>query len=137
MFGAGVIVNRCSFTNNQANRASGYGVVPTGGALRAGEGAGLRMDSCNFTTNTALMGGAVCVTDASMSATNTVFRRNNVTSDGVGGAVAIELSPGKDIPVINAPNTLGNLVFQCVSCSFVKNYGALRGGPISEWVFRV
>ena len=41
----------------------------------------------------------------------------------------IELSPGKEILVINTLATLGNLVFQWDDGTVTKNDGALRGGP--------
>ena len=80
-----------------------------------------------FLSNRADVGGAVFVHDGSFEGESLNFSRNTVYVGGVGGAVAVEISKGKNIPFLTTTNNQ-KILFQCDVCNFERNNGSLAGG---------
>ena len=91
-------------------------------------GSSIECKNSTFESNKANVGGAAFVRDASLFVINTNFTQNAVLSRGVGGAVAMEISKGQDVPVLNSVNRSSNIIFQCDVCDFQGNNGSLAGG---------
>ena len=95
-------------------------------------GSSMECKYSQFLSNSADVGGAVLIRDGSFEGERMNFTRNAVQPRGVGGAVAVEISRGKDIPVLNSVGrqrqTPRSIVFQCDYCNFEKNNGSLAGG---------
>ena len=131
MIGAGVKVYGCTFDSNTAVANSTSQATPFlgyGGAVNIQTGSSVECKYTQFLSNSADVGGAVIVRDGSFEGEHVNFSRNAVHPRGVGGGVAIEISRGKDIPVLNSGNQIRNTVFQCDHCNFEKNNGSLAGG---------
>ena len=80
-----------------------------------------------FLSNRADVGGAVSVHDGSFEGESLNFSRNAVYEGGVGGAAAVEVSKGKNIPFLTIVNNQ-KILFQCDMCDFERNNGSLAGG---------
>ena len=91
----------------------------------------MKCNSSLFLSNRADVGGAAFVRDGTFEAEGVNFTRNSVQPRGVGGAVGVEISKGKDIPFINSAYRLRSIVFQCEFCNFEKNNGSLAGGQLT------
>ena len=100
--------------------------------MRVDGGAVLQIEDSRLVENSANIGGAVSVNDASLETNRVTFTENEARKEevggGVGGAVALEVSPDKDIPVLNTETFFMNVIFEAVQCSFDKNFATLRGG---------
>ena len=111
-----------------------------GGAINIQTGSSVDCKSSQFLSNNADVGGAMFVRDGSFKGEHVNFTRNAVQSGGVGGAAAVEISKGKDIPTLNSDyglrnsdyGLLRNIVCQCEFCNFEKNNGSLAGGHLTH-----
>ena len=131
MVGSAAKVHGCTFESNIAVANSTSQATPFlgyGGAINIQTGSSVECKGSQFLSNRADVGGAVLVRDGSFEGEAVNFTRNSVQPRGVGGAVAVEISRGKDIPVLNSANRIRNIVFQCQFCNFNKNNGSLAGG---------
>ena len=131
MIGSAAKVYECTFDSNTAVANSTSQTTPSlgyGGAINIQTGSSVECKGSQFLSNRADVGGAVFVRDGSFEGDRVNFTRNSVQPGGVGGAVAVEISRGKDIPVLNSGNRIRNIVFQCEFCNFRKNNGSLAGG---------
>ena len=90
-------------------------------------GATVECNATSFTLNRADVGGAVFVKDGSFDGDLLNFSRNTVNEGGVGGATAVEVSKGQNIPFITSISHR-KILFQCDRCEFTHNNGSLAGG---------
>ena len=131
MIGSAAKVYGCTFESNIAVANSTSQATPFlgyGGAMNIQTGSSVECRGSQFLSNRADVGGAVFVRDGSFEGEGVNFTRNAVQPRGVGGAVAVEISRGKDIPVLNSDNQVRNILFQCEFCDFKRNNGSLAGG---------
>ena len=80
-----------------------------------------------FSLNRADVGGAVFVKDGSFEGELLNFSKNAVYEGGVGGAAAVEMSKGQNIPFLTTTNQQ-TILFQCSVCDFERNNGSQAGG---------
>ena len=129
MIGSGVQILGSTFESNEAARTSSSAATPlpsNGGAVNVLSGSSAECRDTSFLTNRANVGGAMFVRDGSFEGENIRYIENMVVN-GVGGAVAVEVSRGRDIPLLNSPSRQ-NTIFSCDTCEFRRNNGSLAGG---------
>ena len=119
---SGVQILGSTFESNEA-------LPSDGGAVNVATGSSAQCRNTSFLRNRAGVGGAVYVRDGSFKGELVDFIGNAVQPGGVGGAAAVAISKGKDIPDLNIDNLQRGSVFQCEFCNFEKNNGSLAGGP--------
>ena len=101
-----------------------------GGAVHVLTGAAVECKRSLFLSNRAYVGGAVFVHDSAFDGESLNFSRNAAFKGGVGGAAAVEISRGKNIPFLATANEQ-RMLFQCDVCDFDRNDGSLAGGLFS------
>ena len=134
MISVGVKIRGSRFESNEAIAQSASQMTPFlgyGGALHVQTGSSIDCKSSQFVLNRADVGGAVYVLNGALEGKSLNFTRNAASDEGVGGAVAVKVSKGRDIPILNYKNHR-SIIFQCDECQFEKNDGSLAGGQISS-----
>ena len=128
--GSAVQVHENAFKWNSARANSTDQATPFfgyGGAVHVQSGTTVECKDSLFSLNEADVGGAVFVEDGSFMGELLEFSKNAVFEGGVGGAVAVEVSKGQNIPYI-AYRSFRKIIFQCDGCEFKRNNGSLAGG---------
>ena len=138
MLGSAVDISSDSvFRENRAfPNSDDFNQPARGGAISVHSGCVLEISNSIVESNSANIGGAISVFDGSLEATAVDFKRNQAIGErdgsGVGGAVALEVSPDKIIPVLNTGTRFFHMIFEALECNFVRNVATLRGGPSPE-----
>ena len=130
MISAGVKIRRSRFESNRAVAESASEINPFlgyGGAVHVQAGSSAECRKSKFLSNEADVGGAVFVLNGAFEGKEVDFMNNIVSPGGVGGAAAVKVSKGRDIPILNNKSHR-SIIFQCDVCQFEKNNGSLAGG---------
>ena len=130
------IVDSLAFEFNKAFSEIRHDILAQGGGIRVENGAILRIKNSSLESNSANVGGAISVFDASLETSEVNFDLNTAergsSGGGVGGAVAIEVSPDKDVTTLDRSGPLASAIFQAFKCTFSRNLAPKRGGSFAS-----
>lgn len=128
-------VQNCTFENNIASGATGWG-----GGIR-GINSSATVSGCRFVNNSASRGGGAHFLFGQPSIIDCEFENNQVTGSGWGGALYLGSSPGATISgTLFQGNTsydsagiaAQSSALTVTDCTFIGNVGSKRGGAIGS-----